>query len=97
MTARTTSKVEQLEFEDWYQRFRCVDCKINTAKIGEYYVVQDKVWAAANIDQGMLCVGCLDFRLGQQLTPQDFKDCQLNKNQHQKSARLLCRLGARCE
>jgi hypothetical protein len=80
MTTRTNAKAQQLELEDWYQRFRCVDCRINTAKIGEYYVVEDKIWAAANIDGGMLCIGCLELRLGQQLTRQDFKDCPLNIN-----------------
>ena len=58
-------------------RFLCRDCGIDTNEIGEYYMVRDKVWgAAAGIppNGGMLCVACLERRLGRQLTRDDFPD-----------------------
>jgi hypothetical protein len=52
------------------RRFRCRDCGLDTGagpgEIGEYYSVHDAVWAAARMqrDDGMLCIGCLETRLG---------------------------------
>ena len=33
----------------WLDRFRCVDCGVNTRAIGEYYMVDNAVWAAAGL------------------------------------------------
>jgi hypothetical protein len=59
--------------------FGCIDCGINTNRIGEYYVVSDSVWAEAignpspdGLD-GMLCIGCLEKRIGRRLRPCDFE------------------------
>jgi len=42
----------------------------------EYYMVEHDVWAKASAAKpkkhGMLCIGCLESRLGRQLTPADF-------------------------
>jgi hypothetical protein len=45
----------------------------------EYYVVTDKVWEAAGIDGNFLCIGCLEQRIGRQLTSNDFTDAPINK------------------
>lgn len=61
--------------------FKCIDCRVNTSKIGEYYVVEDRVWEAAigkNDATGMLCIGCLEYRLKRQLTFSDFVSCPAN-------------------
>ena len=54
-------------------RFRCVDCGKDTGG-GEYYMVGDDVWAASGIapNGGMLCLACLERRIGRPLTGQDF-------------------------
>jgi hypothetical protein len=56
--------------------FRCRDCGIDTSirGIAEYYAVHDAVWAAAGMapNSGMLCIGCLEERLGRQLVGADF-------------------------
>jgi hypothetical protein len=56
-------------------RFRCVDCKKDTSDSGEYYSVGDDVWAASGIapNGGMLCLACLERRIGRLLTKEDFE------------------------
>ena len=46
----------------------------------EFYIVTDEVWAASAMTPtgGCLCVGCLEARLGRQLTPADFPDLPVN-------------------
>ena len=61
--------------------FECLDCEVNTLYIGEYYMVSDYVWktlASLNADDGMLCIGCLENRIGRTLTNEDFTDCIVN-------------------
>jgi hypothetical protein len=45
----------------------CSDCGSNTRD--EYYVVHDAIWFGAGNVDGMLCIGCLEQRLGRQLVP----------------------------
>jgi len=55
-------------------RFRCVDCGKDTCESGEYYRVGDDVWAASGLapNGGMLCLACLERRIGRPLTEADF-------------------------
>jgi hypothetical protein len=74
--------------------FHCVGCGTNTAAIGEYYMVRDDAWPLAG-DGGMLCIGCLEFRLGRLLDRSDFTRCPVNDDPlRPRSARLSERLGA---
>jgi hypothetical protein len=63
----------------------CVDCHVNTFEIKEYYVVTTKTWRKAGMKHpfesgdGMLCIGCLESRLGRKLTSRDFYDCPANQ------------------
>ena len=74
--------------------FDCMDCGSNTLHINEYYMVTDEVWEAAHPKKrGMLCIGCLEDRLGRLLTKDDFTDAPVNSgNFFTQSARLLSRL-----
>jgi hypothetical protein len=63
----------------------CVDCGIDTCPLGwdgeaEFYKVHDAVWAEVGMvsNGGMLCVGCIEQRLGRRLTPDDFTDAPIN-------------------
>ncbi|HEY6416798.1 MAG TPA: hypothetical protein VIX41_11185 [Acidimicrobiales bacterium] len=58
----------------------CMDCRVDTALIGELYMVDDDVWhhATGSYDSGMLCIGCLEHRLGRQLEPGDFTAAPIN-------------------
>ena len=56
-------------------RFRCVDCGKDTGgETGEYYTVANDVWAASGLapNGGMLCLACLERRIGRLLTVEDF-------------------------
>lgn len=76
----------------------CVDCGVDCIELNEYYMVTDACWKRAGIGphDGMLCIGCLEGRLGKKLTPRNFKECALNwRNSlvpEYASDRLLSRL-----
>jgi hypothetical protein len=71
---------------DWYamrhcaRQFCCVDCAVDTAAIGEYYMVWPDVWERAEVapDDGMLCVGCLEDRIERRLSTLDFMAVPVN-------------------
>jgi hypothetical protein len=74
----------------------CVDCGQHTMLMHEYYHVHDEVWAASKADEAdsMLCIGCLEVRIGRALEPSDFSDAPINyPGFGHKSARLSSRLG----
>ncbi len=51
----------------------CLDCGINTYTINQIYRLLDHLWAQVNpAIEGMLCIECVEKRLGRQLTPDDF-------------------------
>lgn len=73
--------------------FICLDCKVNTLHIDEYYMVTDELWAAANKKKrGMLCIGCLEARLGRELTAEDFPPLPINRGVFYMSDRLKARI-----
>jgi hypothetical protein len=72
--------------------FNCLDCGVHTGDTDEYYMVHDNLWTEAHPnDDGMLCIGCLEERLGRMLTADDFPDYPVNTI-FNKSERLLSRL-----
>lgn len=56
----------------------CHDCFVNVVTIKEYYMVYDALWLSVAHQHEILCVGCLEHRLGRKLTKADFTDCILN-------------------
>jgi hypothetical protein len=76
--------------------FLCLDCTVDTCESGEYYIVRDAVWLAVNPNnKGMLCISCLEQRLGRELTSEDFAWVPLNLIQmFQGSDRLKARVDA---
>jgi hypothetical protein len=82
---------------------RCADCDVGTIVACERYMVKDELWAQAwegrckrwqrAPGQMVLCVGCLEQRLGRELCATDFTDAPLNHpDQSHMSRRLLDRL-----
>jgi hypothetical protein len=55
-------------------RFHCVDCGKCTSSSGEYYMVDDDLWAVSGLEgnDGMLCLRCLEQRIGREPTIDDF-------------------------
>ncbi|MED5814953.1 hypothetical protein VST63_21550 [Mycolicibacterium sp. 050232] len=79
---------------DW----RCADCQTDTDAIDEYYMVHDALWrqVAADFPQGHLCIGCLERRVGRELTAADFTAANVNSSMTlARSARLRDRLSRR--
>lgn len=76
------------------QRFLCLDCEQDTGKMYEFYFVHTELWlSAVGSKDGMLCIGCLEARLGRMLDSHDFTDCMINKLSYSmKSDRLLRRI-----
>lgn len=60
--------------------FNCNDCKVDTDDINEYYMVHDHIWKSVNktFYGVMLCIGCLETRLGRKLNKHDFSDLPIN-------------------
>jgi len=61
--------------------FICMDCSVNTLHINEYYMLEDDSWygaMSAQDPEGMLCIGCVENRLGRNLRPADFARVPLN-------------------
>jgi hypothetical protein len=78
--------------------FACLDCGTDTLAVGDYYAVKDDVWSHAGGDDGMLCVLCLEARLGRRLSTFDFADAPVNFNYQTERvrSRVLGR-GERCQ
>jgi hypothetical protein len=67
----------------------CTDCGVGTLTLGEYYMVKGDVWEQAWAGrrkpwhgkvpgQEILCIGCLEQRIGRTLTTGDFTDAPVN-------------------
>jgi len=74
------------------QTFRCTDCATNV--FDEYYMVHNHIWAGVTMFRAahMLCVGCLESRLGRRLTVLDFTNAPVNMGFGEVSKRLQDRL-----
>ena len=70
---------------------RCLDCHYD---YDEYYMVHDEVWKQTGLggDDGQLCIGCLEKRIGRRLGPADFIDAPINQIGLDRSLRLESRL-----
>lgn len=80
------------------KKFLCLDCGVDTGLIGEHYFINTSLWLSIHSSKkGMLCIGCLEKRLGRQLTSRDFPKVYINELKFGiKSARLLARLQNNC-
>lgn len=74
-------------------KWLCVDCSEHTKY--EHYFAQSSVWfgEAKMTEEGMLCIGCLEARIGRRLTKDDFTDAHINDpRRYSKTTRLVDRL-----
>lgn len=85
-----------------YTDTHCEDCQIETSgkKDWQWYMVLNKVWAEATRTRPVyiLCIPCLEARLGRPLTPDDFRDVLLNymaATSNTSTKLLRARLGSR--
>jgi len=70
---------------------RCLDCHYD---YDEYYMVHDEIWKQTGLggDDGQLCIGCLEKRIGRRVGPADFIDAPINQIGMDRSLRLASRL-----
>jgi hypothetical protein len=62
------------------RKFLCLDCGLDTGKIGEHYMLIDGTWSLTGLGSiGMLCVEHVEQRIGRQLMPADFNNSYLNR------------------
>lgn len=83
---------------DFVFRPNCIDCGVDTAEIREYYMIRSEVWLGAGMKHdhepgdGMLCIGCLENRIGRRLVASDFPDYPINRGAFRQSDRLRNRM-----
>lgn len=70
-----------------------MDCGVDVW--GEYFVIRHELWAEVVGDShaGLICVMCLEDRMGRRLQPSDFLDVPANDLGWRKTRRLLERMG----
>lgn len=78
------------------RKWLCLDCGDNTSQMKEHYFVKTEVWFSAHASEcGMLCVGCIEKRLGRVLVSSDFTAAHINDpRRNAMSDRLRSRIGA---
>lgn len=79
------------------RRWLCLDCGVDTSRAREHYFVTRGVWfdEAGAQERGMLCIGCLERRIGRRLVRGDFPPVHINDpHRNSMSARLVDRLTA---
>lgn len=76
------------------KKFLCLDCGVDTGKAGEHYMLNDSTWHLTGLGKyGMLCVKCVEARIGRNLKSTDFNNSYLNKPRTGiKSTRLIDRM-----
>lgn len=87
---------EYFDDDNDFSEFDCIQCGVNTLACNEYYMINDKLWKSitkASKGKGMLCIGCVENRIGRQLVNSDFAKVPLNTIYwNSKSDRLKNRL-----
>ncbi len=60
-------------------------------------MIKDRVWDKFAKENEMLCIGCLEKRIGRELKGIDFKNCPVNTDHYDypKSERLMKRLNSK--
>ena len=70
------------ELSDSISQF-CYDCGMDTHDDANYYMVKNDLWNKHfNKKRGMLCIGCLEKRIGRKLKYEEFIDCELNNENY---------------
>lgn len=78
---------EYIEICSRHESDLCMDCEKHQREFDEYYMVHDNIWESAVIGDelfGLLCIGCLEDRLGRQLNPRDFTSFPVNSKENAK-------------
>jgi hypothetical protein len=77
------------------ERYACNDCEVNVAAVGEFYMLDPKIWSG-RLGLGWddnLCIGCLERRLGRKISARDMSSFPSYDWMAPASERLMDRLG----
>ena len=89
------SEHDDLIEDDEHDGCPCRDCGALTAPLdgpAEWYTLKDEVWPLAP-DDGYLCIGCLERRIGRTVVYRDFDTAPINApGWGWKTDRLMARL-----
>jgi len=93
-TNPTSKKTRELSPEE-LARYACNDCGVNVVTIGEFYMLHPDIWEdQLGLDwNDNLCIGCLEARIGRQVTFADMISIPSYSWMQPSSDRLLDRLG----
>ncbi len=70
----------------WY----CAECDKNThIDPKDYYMLTFELWDAIGVGDGMLCMDCVETKLGRKLQAKDILDCPLNHNMNPYTMEIL--------
>jgi hypothetical protein len=60
---------------DLARRTRCRDCGLDVTAAGHWHMLLDSVWARTGLgpEDGVLCLPCIEKRLGRRLVYADFR------------------------
>jgi len=81
--------MDKIEAQLPLELYACEDCGLHTMAMGEYYMIDDALWTFGNI---MLCIGCLEERLGFTLKGEHFPAIPINQGVFHQSNRLRSRI-----
>jgi len=77
------------------RKWNCVDC--NRCTKLEHYFVKSEIWfiSAGMSEKGMLCIDCIEVRIGRQLNSFDFTEAHINNPKtNSMTDKLRNRIGA---
>mgnify|MGYP001002757325 CR=1 FL=1 len=71
--------------------WNCEDCGKNTDNGTDYYMVEDDIWAKYGPDdkKDLLCISCLERRMGRPLEGLDIKLCHLTVDMNTYTRHIL--------
>jgi hypothetical protein len=70
--------------------FLCVDCGKDTfVDSRDYYMVDWEVWKKHGVGDKMLCMDCMETRLGHKLRKEEILDCPLNNFMNDYTSAIL--------
>jgi len=78
----------------------CHDCGVDLHDIGHYCMLTNPVWRQTGLDDGYLCLDCIERRIGRPLRYTDFRRCDVKgprartnlfRRAHWGAARMLPR------
>ena len=68
----------------------CKDCKKDCfIDDKDYYMIQNELWNKHGVGEGMLCMDCIEERIGHPLTKEDILSCILTRSHNPYTSEIL--------